>query len=387
MVVWCRRRIWRLGRECRQAASAACAGAALLLLTLLAIPFPMLRAQVVDRIVSEHVRIRVPAEREWLGQDTIMDLERCYLFIHRLTNKSLPRRVLVTATWSGQATQLDGEEAHLTVGMSGAAAAPDSRAYLLHHAAREMARLALLRLSDGVAGQSENRFLLEGMTEIIAREFGGSSRSLGVAWTRCRLLDRMESLSFSALASWERFSAGRPDMRAASPGITLLTVGRGLRGRESLVKLFETLRKKALARSLADAFKIPAGRLEKIWLERIRGHQPEESLTVTAEADAPDLDRVAVEPATAKPGVTRRIDAFIRDRTNDLPPEGVFLEDRLSRRVTQARTVADGAMKRFTFEVPVESDRRPGSYEFLLTAIDEAGNLRTWPGTYAVEPD
>jgi hypothetical protein len=250
-----------------------------------------------------------------------------------------------------------------------------------------MARLALLELSDGVAGQGENRFLLEGMAETVACEFSGSSRSLGAAWERCHLLDRMEPLSFSALASWERFSAGRADMRAASPGITLLMVGRGLRGRESIVKLFETLRKKPLAQSLADAFKTPAGRLEKIWLERIRGHQPEESLTATTEADAPALDRLVVEPAAARPGIARRIDAFIRDRANDLPPEGIFLEDRTSRRVTQAKTAASGAAKRFTFEVPVESDRRPGRYGLLLTAIDEAGNLRRWPCPYSVEPE
>ena len=375
----------RIDRTRGKALRAACVCAVTSMVVILGAHPPRLPAQALDRIVSEHVRIRVPAEQEWLGRDVIVDLERCYLFVHRLTGKSLPRWVLVTVNWSEGETRLDRENAQITLGMRGAAA--DSRAYLMHHAAREMGRLALLVLSEGNAGLVENRFLLEGMAEIIAHEFEGSSRGLGAAWARCHLLDRMQPLSFEALASWDRFSAGRQDLASASPGITLLLTGRSLRGRERLLRLFEAMRNKSPTESLAEAFKLPASALQKMWLERVRGYRPEEKLTVASEEAAPALDRVAVEPDAAKAGTTLRIRAFIRDRSNDLAPEGVFLEDRPSQRVVQAATAIEAAAKHFVFELPLERERKPGLYEFLVTAIDEAGNLRTWPGSYAVVAD
>jgi hypothetical protein len=37
-------------------------------------------------------------------------------------------------------------------------------------------------------------------------------------------------------------------------------------------------------------------------------------------------------------------------------------------------------------DLPVEAGRTPGSYELSITAIDEAGNVRTWTRSYTVEP-
>ena len=82
------------------------------------------------------------------------------------------------------------------------------------------------------------------MAEILACEYEQARAGVwDAAWVRCHLMDRMEPLSLSALASWERFSDGRQDQRAASPGITFLLTCREMSSRESLLKLFQSMRK------------------------------------------------------------------------------------------------------------------------------------------------
>ena len=44
--------------------------------------------QTIGRIVSKHVLIRLPSEREWLGQETISDLESCYVFMDKTTEEA-----------------------------------------------------------------------------------------------------------------------------------------------------------------------------------------------------------------------------------------------------------------------------------------------------------
>ena len=122
--------------------------------------------QTLDRIVSEHVRVRMPAEREWLGHEVIMELERRWQFMNR-TIGNMPRRVLLVASWETPETSYDYENATIMIGMDTAAASSDARSYLLHAAGRELARLGLLDLSRGAAAKEECRFLLEGMAKIL----------------------------------------------------------------------------------------------------------------------------------------------------------------------------------------------------------------------------
>lgn len=340
--------------------------------------------QTIDRIVSRHILIRIPQEREWLGRETIMELERYYLFIDRTTGGKLPARVLVSISWDERESGIRQGEASITVGMNNPAAAADSRGYLLHNAAKEIARLALLELSKGGAGRAENRFLLEGMTEILAREYEQASRSLGAAWVRCHFMDRIEPLSLSTLASWDRFSNGRQDQRAASPGITFLLTCREMSNRESLLKLFENMRKRSLPESLAEVFKSAAAALESRWLERIRAYQVAEDLTVSSDEDAPKLERTAFDPEAGVPGEELLIRVFIRDRSNDLFAGTVFFEERESRGVLSAQAPREAAAKYLQFRLPVAQDRKSGRYDYRLIAVDEAGNVRIWPGAYPV---
>ena len=45
------------------------------------------------RIVSEHVQVHCPSEREWLARATIAELENCWRFVRALTG-ALPKRIL-----------------------------------------------------------------------------------------------------------------------------------------------------------------------------------------------------------------------------------------------------------------------------------------------------
>jgi hypothetical protein len=340
--------------------------------------------QITGRIVSKHVAIWIPSEREWLGRETIVDLERCYIFMDKSTGGSLPARLLVRVSWDEQESGSNLAEAVIKVGMDDPAAANDSRSYLLHNAAREMARLALLGLSKGGADRAENRFILEGMTEIMAAEFERSSRGLNTAWVRCHFMDRIAPLSLAALASWDRFSDGMRGETLSSPGITFLLSCRKTGNRDSLVKLFEEMRRKSLPECLAAAFKSTAAALETAWLDRIRTYQVAGDITVTSDEDAPKLERTQLDPDAGVPGEELRIRAFIRDRSDDLPAEAIYLEEHESGRVFRAQAPPEANGKYVQFNLFLGQDAKPGRYDYRLVAADEKGNVRIWPGVYRV---
>jgi hypothetical protein len=340
--------------------------------------------QTTGRIVSKHVLIRIPQEREWLGQETITDLETCYLFMDKTTGGNLPARVLVNISWDEPVTGVSPNEATITIGMNNAAAAGNSRRHLLHQAAKAMARLGLLELSKGGAERAESRFLLEGMTEILACEYEHSSRSLGAAWVRCHFMDRMEALSISALASWDRFSGGKEDQRAASPGITFLLTCREVSNRDRLLKFFEGLRSKNLPDSLGAAFKLNAATLESTWLEKIRTYNVAEDTAVGTDEDAPKLERTEMEPEAGVAGQGLQIRVTIRDRSSDLSPNSIFLEDGESGLILSAQPQPDAARRDVCFRLLVPQDRKAGRHGYRLIAVDDSGNVRTWSGAYLV---
>ena len=115
-------------------------------------------AQMMDSITSEHVRLRLPVEREALGRDIILDLERCYAYMSGATDATLPRKILVIVDWNRSDTSYSYRQASISIGMNQPAAAADSRAFLLYQAAREIAHLGLLELSRG-AEREDNRFV------------------------------------------------------------------------------------------------------------------------------------------------------------------------------------------------------------------------------------
>jgi len=223
----------------------------------------------IENIGSEHVRLRMPPEREALGRDLAAELERCYLFMNRATGQNLPRRVLILADWTQSEDGCNHRSATVTIGMKQPVAAADVKGYLLHRAAREMARMGLLGLSGG-ARREDTEFMFEGMIEILAHEYARTSRGLDAAWVIAQYLDQMKLLDFSTQRSWTRFSAGKRCLKTAAPGVTLLNTLRALQGRDAPLKLFEALKKKSLTESLATAFKAPAGDVESIWLKKVR---------------------------------------------------------------------------------------------------------------------
>ena len=200
-------------------------------------------AQYADNLVSEHIVVRMAREREWIGRDAVPDLERCWQFIERAIAGKLPRRVFVAADWRRPLAWTRAGEDTVFIGMDDPAAVADPRGYLLFHAAREMARMALSKLSGGGAAREENAFLVEGMIEIHAHEFRGSARWIEAAWTLSHLLERTEGLGLSRMYRWQEYSAGRRDPCVTGPAVTFLLVCRQRHGREKLLRLFEALRK------------------------------------------------------------------------------------------------------------------------------------------------
>ncbi len=344
------------------------------------------RAQTVDRIISDHVRVRVPIERQWLGTDSILDLERCWRFMNAATDGSLPRRVLVIIDWDGQANVAAYQDSSISIGMSRPAAAADPKAFLLHNCLLEMARMGLYGLSRGATDREENQFVTEGMAEILVHEYERNSRSLGAAWIICRMLDRMNLLAFKAQTSWTAFSGGRHDLRAASPGITFLLTCRDLHGRDRLLKFFEALRKGNLQESLAAAFKTNPLVLEEEWLKRVRSYQPGGDLTFTTDDDVPQLLKTVLVPEAGRPGTQLQLRLFVKDGSNNLYPWGVFLQDESTGKVVQAQPAPDRAASYMEAVIPLETDRQPGRYTYQITAVDESGNVRSWKGNYTVTP-
>jgi hypothetical protein len=328
--------------------------------------------------------VRVPPEREWLAKDTIPDLERCWQFIERAVKGKLPRRVFVAADWRKPATWTRAGEDTLFIGMDDPGAVSNPRGFFLHQVAREMARLALLELSRGGAGREQSLFLLEGMIEIYAHEFRGSSRGLEAAWVLSHLMDQTGNLGLSRSSPWSEFSRGRRDLCVTSPGVTFLLTCRQLYGREKLLKLFEGLRNQGLAEACQSAFGAPAASLEQAWLQKVRDYDPTPDVTVTAEADAPALRQAVVDPPASPAGATVQMRLSIDDPSGDLLPCGIFVSDLRSGKVRQARAVEDAGGKYLLAEIPIEADAAPGKYGLRVTAVDAAGNVRTWSREYTL---
>ncbi len=339
-------------------------------------------AQLIETVGSEHVRINMPSERIALGRDLAAEIERCYLFMNRATGQSLPRKILIVVSWDQADSNCSRQNAAITVGMDDPAASADLRGFLLHSAAKEMARLGLLELSGG-AQREDTEFLFEGMSEILVHEYNHTSRSIEGAWTISKYLDEMKLLGFSSQRSWTGFSSGKRCLRSAAPGITLLTTYRELQGREAPLKLFEGLRKNSLTASLSAAFKAPAAEIENTWLKKVREYEAADEITITGD-EIPQLLQTALVPGTAKPGTTLQIQLGLRDRNNNLLPEGIFLRDERTGRVMQAEAPSEKGSEYFVVKLPIEPDCPAGEYRYQVTAIDESGNLRNWQGTYKV---
>jgi hypothetical protein len=336
-------------------------------------------AQMIDSVASDHVRMRLPVERGSLGRDIIADLERCYLFMNRATGGGLPRRILVAIDWNQRNSICNRRDATILLGMNQSGASANPKQFLLHEAGREMARMGLLDLSEG-AEREDNKFLFEGMIEILFHDFGHTSRSIESAWAIAHLLDEMKLLGLTTQRYWSGFSGDRRCLRSAAPGITFLTTIRELQGRDRLPKFFELIGKSPLIESLTVAFKAPAAELEAAWLKRVREYTVPDELLVATE-DAPELLQTSLSPGTVRPGAGIQVRLLMKDRAGNLLPEGVFIKDEHSGTVIQPTTESSGYL---AVTIPVKEDCAPGEYSYRVTAVDEGGNLRTWPGSYKV---
>jgi hypothetical protein len=337
-----------------------------------------------DRIITDHVRLRIPLERQSLGQDVVSELERCWKFMALATDNSLPRQVLVNIGWDDSAIGADFKTGALSIGMRDPAAERNPQAFIVHNAARQLARLGLNYLSRGRAFREDTQFLAEGMAEILVREYERTARSLGSAWTVARFLDEMGLLGLQAQSSWTAFSGGRHSMRATAPGVTFLTTCREMHGRDKLPKLFETLSEGSLEQSLAAVFKTSAASLEAAWLQRVRSYADTDDIIVTSAEDAPQLQQITVEPTTALPGQTLQFRLQIKDGDRNLSPDGVFLRDESNGRIAGALPMQEKGVSYFGIEVMVETERRPGDYGYTAVAIDDSGNVCHWKGRYKI---
>jgi hypothetical protein len=338
-----------------------------------------------DRIISEHIRIRIPLERQWLGRDTISELERCWKFMDAATNSSLPRQVLVFIQWDIDSSTADFKTGSISIGMGDPAAALDLQAFIVHNAARQLARLGLNYLSRGAAFGEDAEFLAEGMAEILVREYERTARSLGAAWVMSQLLDEMKLLGLSTQSSWTAFSGAKNSMRNVAPGVTFLVTCRELHGRDKLPKLFESLSKGTLKQSLASVFKTSAASLEAAWLQRVREYKNTDDIIATSPADAPQLQQMTESPTDCIPGSTLQLRFLIKDSGRNLSSDGVFLRDEGNGRMVQARQDVEKGISYFRGEVPIEMNRQPGEYGYVAIAIDEIGNLCYLRGRYTVK--
>lgn len=339
-------------------------------------------SQLIDRVSSEHVVMRMPQARESLGRDAIGEIEQCYAFMNRATGGSLPRKILIDVSWDQPESGCNRRDTSITIGMNRPDKIVDLRTLLLHKVGREVARLGLLELS-GWAQREDTEFLFEGMIEILMHEFFHSSRSLESAWTYCQMLDQMQTLGFSTQRTWSVFSAGQRSHRNAAPGVTFFTTFRELQGRERPIKLFEALKKASLSASLANTFKAPMAELENTWLKKVREHQAADEITIFAE-EAPQLVQTELAAEPSQPGGELRVRILLSDRNGDLFSSGIFVKDQRTKRVLQAQAAPENDRQYAAVAIPIEATCPPGQYNYEITGIDEAGNLRRWTRSYTV---
>lgn len=337
-----------------------------------------------NSIVSKHIRIRIPVERQWFGRKVIADLEQCRQFIDRSTDGKLPDVILVAIRFDSATSSSNLRDRTVTIGMDNPAAGPDTKAYLLHSAAGEMARMALLNLSGNRAAAEENRFLLEGMAELLAHEYSLTVRSLGGAWVVSSFLDRMGGLGLEAQMKWTEFSGGRSDFSAAAPGITLLSTCGDVFGRGKTVKLFKEMEKKGLEEALNSAFGSSAARIEAIWLERVRKYRIGD-IAVTGDGDVPMPGGTKLLPEEAEAGTPLLVRFDIRDEADNFFPWGLFVLDEKSGRIVRGQAVLVEGKRQYQVKIPIEADRASGRYQYRATAVDLAGNVHNWTGSYAVK--
>ncbi len=331
-------------------------------------------------VFSEHLLLRLPKERVLLGRETITELERFYQFLNRALSVKLPGRILMLVDWDLPVSSVHYREGSITVGMNQPAAS-SPRSFLLEESMRELARFGLLELSRG-ADRPEYTFLYEGMIEMLVKEFSHTTRSLESAWVLARFLDEMGRLGLEAQRSWADFSQNRRSFRNAAPGITLLVTIRDLKGRDTPGKIFEALKRANLSRSLQDVCKADAAEVESLWLEAVRGRRVPDSITIATDQEAPQLDETVRVPEQVQAGERLKLRFLFRKSSGIVLPEGVFVRDERTGNLHAAE--ADSGYISGT--IPVEAGVAPGEYGYIVTAIDESGNLRSWKGSYRVGP-
>jgi hypothetical protein len=332
-------------------------------------------------LVSEHVRMKIPVERQWLGRETMADLERCWSYVNGALDGKMPRRVLVTVLWESHEGSTDYGESSISIGMAHPAASADMKSFVLHRAAVGMARLGLAELSKKGTLREESQFLAEGMCEMIAREYRQSTRGLAGAWVLAHFLDRTKLLGLVPQSSWSTFSRGRLDLRAVSPGVTLVATLRELYGRERTIKLFEAMKKEGLEEALTSTFRSPARVLEQAWIKKVRDYRISDEVTVTSDENAPRLRQMV--SGTARPGGNVQLRLSIEDIGQDFSPTSLFVLDEASGQVIEGKT-GDGG--RFVVvQIPIDSKRPAGKCNVRITAVDDSGNVRHWDGSYDVK--
>jgi len=336
-----------------------------------------------DSIVAKHVRLRIPTERQWLGRECITELERCWEFLDGATGGKMPARVIVVIGWRDSRATVDPQRGVVSIGMDHPAAANNPKAFLLHGAARELARLGLISLSSGGLAREENLFLAEGMAEILAHEFSNTTRRLSAAWAISHYLDRIRPLGLPPQGlGADRFT--RHDLGSAAPGITFLIACREQYGRDRVTRLLESLAKRGLAESIATVFRTQSATVEAEWLKRVRSYQPAE-ITVLPGEEGPRLERVMIVPEMAKAGSVLELRLFTRNGANLLDSSGIFVVDEGSGKVSQGVPAGTAGSEHTRFELPVEATRQAGTYRIRIMAADDGGNLRIWEATYQVQ--
>jgi hypothetical protein len=311
-------------------------------------------------------------------------VERCWQFIKAAIG-GIPKKLLVTVDWETDRGFVNLQDASITIGMAQPAAAADPKSFLLHAVAREMSRLGLLISSEGRAARPESRFLLEGMSEILAHDYERTSRNLGGAWVIAHFLGRMKLLGLARQSSEpEIWGSDVHTLRSAAPGITFLVSCREQFGREKLFKFFESLKKNDVSQALFDAFRTRPEALESTWLQKVRDYDVSQEITTTSAEDAPALERVTVA-APASPGRPLQLHFFVRDRLSNLSPDALFVHDPASGVVQQGRAESEGAQRYMSVQLPIEDGRKPGDYPIRVTAIDDVGNVRSWNQSYTIK--
>ena len=326
------------------------------------------------RIVSEHVQVHCPSEREWLARATIAELENCWRFVRALTG-ALGKRILVVASWERSNNLIDGNSGSVTIGLRDVEAETE---HFLHEAALGMAHLALLKLSDGRAVQEESRFIEVGMAEMIAHDFLGSNRELSGTWVVSHFLDRMGILGLETQASWRSFSGNQIGLRTLSPGVTFLMVCRELYGAKKTLQLFESLKKRELSRALSDRFKERAAVLEEAWLQRVRNYPVTEDVTVTSDSDAPSLQQLAAEPA--KVGGSEMLELRLLFERKPVVSSSlvVFVLEQETGQTYLAKPASEAGDRWVVVHLPIDPTGRDPAHEVDIVAVDKSGNVRHW---------